>query len=283
MDARSFLGLEATADPCRFRMPVAPHLVTAGGFLFGGAGLAAAVVALEEATGRPLVWATAQYLSYARPSSVLEVDVTPAVRGRQVTQARAVASADGAEVVSVAAALGRRPHDASGAWAQRPDVPPPEDCPPRPRFPLPTAGTIMECLELRLAAGRLLEDLDGPSADGRCALWARVPELGDETSAASLAVLADFVPFGIGQALGRPAGGNSLDNTLRVACLVPAEWVLLDVRVQAVAGGFGHGLVHLWAGDVLLATASQSAIVRFFDPPAPDRSPRDEPRDDEVR
>jgi len=33
--------------------------------------------------------------------------------------------------------------------------------------------------------------------------------------------------------------------------------------VHALAEGFGHGLVHLWAEDgTLLATASQSAIVR---------------------
>jgi acyl-CoA thioesterase len=43
----------------------------------------------------------------------------------------------------------------------------------------------------------------------------------------------------------------------------PTEWVLADVRIQAVADGFGHGAVHLWAEDgTLLATASQSAIVR---------------------
>jgi acyl-CoA thioesterase len=61
------------------------------------------------------------------------------------------------------------------------------------------------------------------------------------------------------------AGGNSLDNTLRVARLVPTEWVLLDIRIHAVANGFGHGLVHLWAEDgTLLGTASQSAIVRFW-------------------
>jgi hypothetical protein len=35
------------------------------------------------------------------------------------------------------------------------------------------------------------------------------------------------------------------------------------VRVHAIGGGFGHGLVHLWAEDgTLLGTASQSAIVR---------------------
>ena len=72
-----------------------------------------------------------------------------------------------------------------------------------------------------------------------------------------------LVPFGISQALGERAGGNSLDNTIRVARRVPTEWLLLDVRIHAVAHGFGHGLVHMWAEDgSLLATASQSAIVR---------------------
>ena len=82
-------------------------------------------------------------------------------------------------------------------------------------------------------------------------------------SAAALAIIGDFVPSGIGQALGKRAGGNSLDNTLRVAHRVPTDWVLADIRVHAVADGFGHGLVHLWAEDgTLLGTASQSTIVR---------------------
>ena len=59
VDTRSFLGLEATVDPLRWRLPVRTPLTTGGGFLFGGVGLAAAIEALEAATGRPLVWATA--------------------------------------------------------------------------------------------------------------------------------------------------------------------------------------------------------------------------------
>jgi acyl-CoA thioesterase II len=44
--------------------------------------------------------------------------------------------------------------------------------------------------------------------------------------------------------------------------------VMLDIRVHAVDHGFGHGLVHLWAQDgTLLATASQSCIVRFWKQP----------------
>jgi len=46
---------------------------------------------------------------------------------------------------------------------------------------------------------------------------------------------------------------------------MPTEWVLLDIRIHAVANGFGHGVVHLWSDDgTLMATASQSTIVRFW-------------------
>jgi acyl-CoA thioesterase len=99
---------------------------------------------------------------------------------------------------------------------------------------------------------------------GRSALWAKLPDV-LELSSASLAVLGDYVPFGIGQALGLHAGGNSLDNTLRVGRMVGTDWVLLDVRVHQVANGFGYGDVHLWSEDgVLLGTAQQSTIVRMW-------------------
>jgi acyl-CoA thioesterase II len=269
VDAVSWLGLEATDDPLRFRLPVAPRLSTGGGFLFGGAGLAAATAALEVATGRPLVWASAQYLSYARPPSVLDIEVALAVTGHQISQARATGRVDDVEIFTVNAALGRRPFEAAGSWAVRPDVPGPDDCPRRHLDPHHD-DTIMSTIEMRLAEARQMEELDGTPGDGRSAVWARVPDL--DISAATLGVLGDWVPFGIGQALGARAGGNSLDNSLRVVDLVPTDWVLLDIRVSAVAHGFGHGLVHLWAEDgSLLATASQSAIVRYWTGEGPPR------------
>ena len=70
------------------------------------------------------------------------------------------------------------------------------------------------------------------------------------------------------RALGIRGGGNSLDNTLRIVEPVATDWVLLDIRVQAVERGFGHGLVHMFAEDgTLLATASQSCIVRYWKGP----------------
>jgi acyl-CoA thioesterase-2 len=242
-------------------LPIEPRVCTGGNFLFGGCGLAAAIAALEGTTGRPVVWAAAQYLSYARPPEVMDIDVVIAVNGHNTSQARAVAHVVDREILTVNAALGRREFDADGQWEPMPDVPTPEECAPR-RFRNPNDESLMQRLDMRLANGKDFADFDGSPGSGRSALWARMPD-GLEMSAAALAVLGDYVPFGVGQALGQMAGGNSLDNTLRVSRLVESEWVLLDIQVHAIQHGFGHGLVHLWAQDgTLLAIASQSCIVR---------------------
>jgi acyl-CoA thioesterase II len=260
VDALRFFGLARTEDPDVWQLPVVPELCSGRGTLFGGCGLGAAIEALERTIGRPLVWASAQYLSYARPPSIVEIDITEVVRGHHSSQARAAARVDGEEIFTVNAALGSRDFPLSGSWAVRPDVPPPDESPPRETLPR-HRGTIMDRLETRIAAGRAIQELPGPPGDGRAALWVHLPSL--EMSAAALAIVGDFVPFGVGQALGERAGGNSLDNALRVVTRQATEWILADVRVHAIAGGFGHGLVHLWADDgALLGTASQSAIVR---------------------
>jgi acyl-CoA thioesterase len=264
VDARSWLGLEPTHNPYRWVLPVTEGLATHGGFLFGGCGLGAALEALEGTTGRPVIWATAQYLSYALVGSVLDLDVTVAVAGHQITQARAVGHVAEREVLTVNAALGRRDYEAEGQWERMPDVPPPDQLERRTHPFSDNQRTLMRRLDQRLAKGRTWEELEGNPTDGTAALWVRLPELLD-VSASALAILGDFVPFGIGQALGRHGGGNSLDNTLRVAQIVPTEWVLVDVRMHAIHHGFGHGLVHLWAEDgTLMATASQSTIVRHW-------------------
>jgi len=273
MDARAFLGLQPSHNPFRWHLPVTNGISTGAGFLFGGSGLGAAISAIEGTTQRPCVWATAQYLDYARPGEVLDIDVTVAVAGHQISQARAVGHVGNREILTVNAAVGVRPMEARGQWAERPrDMADPTDCPRRPeRFP--GDDSIMRRLDLRVAKGRDWDELDGTEGDGRTAMWARMPEVIESIDATALAILGDYVPMGVGQALGRMGGGNSLDNTVRVARLVETDWVLLDIRVHAVDHGFAHGLVHMWATDgTLLATASQSCIVRFWNPP-PDPAP----------
>jgi acyl-CoA thioesterase-2 len=132
MDSRTFLGLEPTHNPFRWKLPVTEGISTTGNFLFGGSGLGAAISAMEGTSGRECVWATAQYLSYAKPGDVVDIDVTIAVDGHQITQARAVCQVADCEILTVNAALGNRPMEHSGQWqTMSPDLPRPEGCSPQ--------------------------------------------------------------------------------------------------------------------------------------------------------
>ena len=253
-------------------MPVVPAICSGMGALFGGCGLGGLVEALEQEADRPLVWATGQYLSYAHPPEVVDIEVTLSVEGHSVTQGRAVGRVDGREILTVNAALGRRDFRHAGQWAAMPQVPAPEECPPR-LMHFRHEGTIRDRLDDRLADARDQDDLPGPPGTGRAALWVRIPDM--PITASALAIVGDYVPFGISQALGQRAGGNSLDNTLRIATLTETEWILADVHMHAIQHGFGHGRVHLWAQDgTLLATASQSTMVREWRADPGDDRPR---------
>ncbi len=270
-DARQFLGMEQLGDPLHWRLEVVPEVTTPGNFLFGGCGLGAALVALEAAAGRPTVWSTAQYLSFAPTGSVLDLTVTLAAVGHRVTQARAVGRVGDTEILTVNAALGLpAPADAEGVWDSPPDVPPPSDCPPR-RLPSFFTSSVFDRIDVRVAKGRTFEGISaagGTPGDPDSALWARVPgHL--EPSAATLAILGDYVTGGVAQPLGRHTMARSLDNTLRVVRLEPSEWVLCDIRIQALADGYGQGTAFLWSeSGRLLATASQSMSVRLVPPAA---------------
>jgi len=264
MDSAAFLGIEPTGVTGQWAMVVPARLCTGGNFLFGGAGLGAAVSAMEQLTGRRCVWATGQYLSYARKDETLLIDVTLAVVGHQITQARAVCHVGDREILTVNAALGEHEFAHTGQFSVMPTVPPPHDLLAR-EHRHPIENTIHERLEERIAIGRTLEQLDGTLSDGRIVMWARIPDVLTDIDTVTLAVLGDFVPMGIGQALGVRGGGNSLDNTLRIVRLVPTKWVLLDIQIHAVARGFGHGSVTMFAEDgTLLATANQSCIARVW-------------------
>lgn len=264
MDTVEFLGLKSSHNPFRWHLEVVPHISTSVNFLFGGCGLAAAISAMEATTGRNLIWATAQYLSYARPGEVMDIDVTVSVSGHQMTQARAVCHVGEREILTVNAALGDRPLDMHGQFEAIPVVPPPDACPLFIHRGL-QEGSINERIEKRLVKGRQIATLDKTVGDGQTLMWARIPGVIQGVDASALAVLGDYIPLGVSQAMGIRGGGNSLDNTLRVVRLVPTEWVLLDIRIHAIDRGFAHGLVHMFAENgTLMATASQSCIVRFW-------------------
>ncbi|WBH16211.1 acyl-CoA thioesterase [Sphingomonas radiodurans] len=267
---RPFLDVEGTPDPAAFRLAITNQVCVGppgNVFMFGGVGLAAATIAAERVTGRNLVWASAQFVSYARIGDTLELAVETLSAGNNISQVRVVAIDAGKLILSVNAALGDRRNMPDGQWVTPPDMPPPDQCEPWPLWPVQDAK-LMDRLDVRMAPGRWgATPRDGvPSVDGRMVLWMRTKE-GAPIDASLLALFADFVPSGIASAFGRRGGGNSLDNTLRVARIVPTEWVLCDVRISAAARGFGHGAIHMFADDgTMLASGSQSAILRFMEP-----------------
>jgi acyl-CoA thioesterase len=221
---------------------------------------------MEGSCGRPVIWATAQYLSYARPRSVLDLHVRVAVQGRNTSQARLTAHVGDSEILTVNAALGERPGDERRQWVHAPAAPPPEACVESARWD-PAAQDLHSRIEVRLARGshdRTLQP-DGGSPDGRLVMWIR-PRRGEAIDASMLAIMADHIPSAVGAALGRNAGGNSLDNTIRMMGVVPTQWVLCDATIAGVSRGMAHGAMRLYAQDgTLMATASQSIIVRSHD------------------
>lgn len=251
-----------THNPQRWVLPVESSICVGPPdrkFLFGGVGLAASVSAMEGTTGRPVVWATAQYLSYANPGSMLDIDVRTPVAGNHVSQARVSGHVGEREIFTVNAALGQREELLSSQFAAMPEVPGPADCDTEAHW-----GADDEGLHRRFEHRPVAREPGQQQGVSRMWIRAQAPI---EMSAGLLAVIADYVPGGIRVALDQPAGANSLDNTLRVVRIRPTEWVMCDTQIFAIAAGFVHGRMHIFAEDgTLLATASQSGIVRVFEP-----------------
>ena len=266
VDVKEFLGIERVSETT-WHFRVSERLMTPGKFLFGGCGLASGIVALEEASRRPTIYAAAHYLSFAQLGEEVLVKVDLVVVGNRVTQGRATTYVDDREILTVNSALGTGELTSPSPWLTMPDVAAPDDCPIR-IMPRRFDNSIFNHLETRVAMGRPFDELDGSPGSPVSALWARVPSH-LETSAATLAIFGDFVSGGATQPLGRSTMGRSLDNTIRVASLVPTEWVLIEIHMHALAGGFAQGTGYLWSrSGTLLGTASQSLSSKFWDPPS---------------
>jgi acyl-CoA thioesterase len=166
--------------------------------------------------------------------------------------------------------------DLTGVFETCPAVTPPEDAEP---WRSPFSGLAKEAgldhlkEPLRRAGFSLSVEMREPAVlrhpepgPGRICLWVRRADHVAVTPAVA-GYLADMVPMSVGYALGVIAGGTSLDNTIRIGSFVETEWILLDLRPHFAAGGYAHGVVHVWSEDGhLLATASQTASMVLFDP-----------------
>lgn len=263
MDWIDFLGIERTADPLRWRLPVSVGLTGGAGQLFGGCSLGAAVAVLEQLTGRPAAWATAQFLSNAFPGEVLDLECRLVVEGFNFVQAQVTGRVGERDVVAVMAALGTKRFDGAGRWVAMPPAPAPDACLPRVSFG-PDPGGLSKRFEHRIAAGEWGDENHSPT--GTVRLWMKMDELAVGSSV-GLAIGADFLPMGLRAALGRDLFGTSLDNTIRYVARSDAEWVLADLQVDVLDDGVAHGTVHLWTPQgELLAVASQTCGMRELRP-----------------
>jgi acyl-CoA thioesterase-2 len=265
-------------DGGRFTWVPSPLLLTHANTLQGGAGLGAATTAMEAITGRPVVWATAQYLSFAFGEEPIDIDVTIEVPGHKTTQARCVVSRHRTEILTAHAALGERDIDFEGVWCAPPAVPEPDDCPPYPFFER-GRGHLGDLVEFRLARGRQVAEIVAGSdrGDGSFALWVRCWSGDHMMTVSDVAFIGDFMPLGFADAMGQAYLGNSLDNTIRLGNLTTTKWVLLSAHVQQIARGYGYGRAELWAQDgALLGEVSQTVLMRtrarILDPRGPRRS-----------
>lgn len=246
-------------------MPIDERVSGNQGSLFGGAGLAAGVAALETVTGLRPVWATGQFLARTDPDSTLRLRVDLPAQGRSVTQAHITGLVDDQSVVTVIGAAGTGRSLASGLWPKFPTVKDPQDCEYVDRnFDVPT---VHDHVEVRVARGMFgFNGIGTPSGDNHTLLWVRMPQV--ELGAASIALMGDYMVSALGNALGKITFCTSLDNTIRFAGPPPASdrydgWLLCDNRIEYVGEGFANGSAFIWAPDgSLLATASQSMVVR---------------------
>ena len=131
----------------------------------------------------------------------------------------------------------------------------------------PTTESVLQHYEVRFANGRTTEELDGTPGLGRSAVWCRLPDGRRSVGAADVALIGDLVILGLSDAVGIPCTANSLDNTIRMVELAESAWVLVDIKVDAVARGYAHAGASLWTQDgTLLGLATQTLVLRATGP-----------------
>lgn len=265
MTTAEFLGLTSHGDGTD-RLIMTGRLLGGGsGSLFGGVGVAAGVLALTTRTEQAPVYMTCQFASTVSASDELVFTTEILARGRTASQGRVTGLSDGRTILTILGATGARSEDLRGIWRRMPETAPPEACEPLGRTH--EAESLHEHVEVRMARGMFgfaPEDAPGrgtASGDASTMFWARMP--GVQHDAAALALMADYLPSAVGNALDRQVYCSSLDNTIRyvepLETDADSEWILFESHVEFVAAGFATNRGFLWSRDGrLLASANQS-------------------------
>lgn len=251
-----WLGMVQSGDGRSWELPVTAGVTSGANALFGGSATAAALVAAGELTELPVFWAGVHFGRPAPAGSLVRIRAGVLAAGRTLTHVTVDASAGESDAFSARLSAGRRPSTTvEGHWVPAPETAGPDESDP---FDLPVhADTWAARFDWRLPPA-------GPSDPPRATWWVR--PLQPTEPLVVLAVLADYVTYGVGRALGSPMGGLSVDNNLRIHHPELTEWLLLVVRPEAVSGGIGFGSAYVYDEDGrLLASGSQTMVVNDWD------------------
>ena len=116
-------------------------------FFMGGVAMAAVVEAMEQVTGKPLLWATIQFLSHGMLGDEIDISVEPLSGGRTVSQVAAKVTKGDIQLQYISAALGGRDGFPEMVFAKMPDVPPPMDCPAKEADAFAQPGNLIDQFE----------------------------------------------------------------------------------------------------------------------------------------
>ncbi len=256
-----------SADCLKFVVP--EHLCVGGTtdpFLYGGSGFAACVAAMEQFTGLPTIFASAQFTGKGRSGDVISVSPEYISGGNSIKQCRLRAEIGDAPFATLLGATGARDDDTTHRGVEAPHVLQPHQCEER-SVARQISSNLNALFEFRLAGGQLPDRRDWTGTVGQdTAFWIR-KRSGKPLSRLDLPVIADLAAMALPSALGKPASGNSLDNNIRFVREADCEWVLSCTQVASVQHGLTHIGTNIFSQDgSILAVASQSMILRVRPP-----------------
>ena len=248
------VDLDVAADGRHARFVVAPS-PRPDGAMYGGAGIAAAVMAIEAAADRPVLWATTQFVKAPTSGQTVHLEVVVLADGGRTAQLSVTATADGeVAFITLGSAGLARPSGLHGQYAAMPCVSDTD------RGPWAGNSPWGDRSPVHYTEAELL----GDHTFGHVALWAGRRD-GAPFTAAALAYVADMVPVAVARAAGRLGAGASLDNSLRFGDIGAHDRVLLELAGDFAHGGYGHGSLRVWAPDgTLLATGGQTTNMKYL-------------------
>ena len=235
----------------RYRLPATPAgcVGVPGRYaMMGGVTSAAVIAAMEDVTGKQLLWSSTQFVSHAPSEVDFDIEITLLAEGARITQAQGSLFHGERLVLRSAAALGEIAPKQGGGFCEPKTWHSPESCPEKFAESAVTPGGLLDQFDRRTAQQN--------DESGFEALWFRSKDR-VPTSSGLLAVLGDFLPG----ATSMTRGASSVDNTLRINRVEQCEWLLAETSLQSLQGRLYQGTMNVFSETgVLLAVASQTGI-----------------------